>query len=122
MEDGQEAPGDEVEDPTLVRREVGDVVRDVGRDDRVVVVDPGVVDDALKRQLVEAEHVARARRIVRDRRERLGGRLQLRNEVAGEIARVRPRVRDRLLALVQRLGGAQRPPGGEPVAAVGVPL
>src|SRR5919109_931012 len=45
MKDGEEAPGDQVENPTLVRREVAEIVRDVGRDDRVVVVDLGVIDD-----------------------------------------------------------------------------
>ena len=52
MEDGQEALGDEVEDPPLVGRERLDVVVDVGGDDRVVVVDLGVVDDAAEGQLL----------------------------------------------------------------------
>ena len=55
VEDGEEAPRDQVEDAALVGREGGDVVLDVGRDDRVVVVDLRVVDDAAERQLGEVD-------------------------------------------------------------------
>ena len=51
VEDGEEAARDEVEDPALVRRERAHVVLDVGRDDRVVVLDLRVVDDALSGSL-----------------------------------------------------------------------
>src|SRR5205085_9462183 len=97
-------------------------VLDVGGDDRVVVVDARVVDDAAERELLEAEHVARAGRVLGDRKERLGGRLELRDEVAGEEARRGARVRDRLLALVERLRGLKRAARGEAEAAVRVAL
>ena len=68
MEDREEAPRDQVEDPPLVGREAVEVVLDVGRDDRVVVVDLRVVHDASERQLLEAEHVLRGGRVLADRR------------------------------------------------------
>src|SRR5205823_3180108 len=85
-------------------------------------VDARVVDDAAERQLLEAEHVACGGRIVRDREQRLGGRLQLRDEVAGEEARRGARVRDRLLALVERLRGLERAARREAEASVRVAL
>src|SRR6185437_15170083 len=81
-----------------------------------------VVDDAAERQLVEREHVFGSLAVVLDRLQRRGGRLQLGNHVAGEEARGRTRIRDRLLALVERLRGLQRAPRGEAVATVGVTL
>ena len=59
VEDGQEAPRDHVVDPLLVAPEARDVVVALGGDDRVVVADLRVVDDAPERQEVEAQHVAR---------------------------------------------------------------
>src|SRR4029079_9957228 len=57
-----------------------------------------------------------------DRLERPGGRLQLRDHVAGQIAGRRTRIGDRLLAFVQRLRGLQRSPRGKAVAPVRVAL
>ena len=51
-----------------------------------------------------------------------GGRLELGDHVAGQEARVRARVGERLVLLVQALGGGQRAPGGEAEARVGVAL
>ena len=85
-------------------------------------VDLRVVDDARERQLLQAEHVARGRGVLADRLERGGGRLQLRDEVAGEPARARSRIGDRLLVLVERLRGLQRAARGEAEAAVRVAL
>ena len=118
MEDGQEAARDEIEDPPLVGREALNLVLDVGGDDRVVVVDAGVVHDPAERKLVGPEHEAGGRRILADRLQRGGGRLQLRDEVAGKKARGSTRVRDRLLVLVQGLGCLQRAARGEPEAPV----
>src|SRR5439155_25546452 len=73
-------------------------------------------------QLSEGEHVARGSCVLADRLEGPGRRLQLRDEVAGEPARARARIGDRLLVLVQRLRGLERAPGGEAEAAVGVAL
>ena len=122
VEHGQEAARDEVEDAALVGRERVDVVRDVGRDDRVVVVDLRVVDHSAERKLLEAEDEAGRAGVLLDRLEGGRGRLELRHEVAGEPARARARVRDRLLALVERLRGLERPPRREPEAAVRVAL
>ena len=55
VEDGQEAARDEVEHAALVVRERVDVVLDLGRDDRVVVLDLRVVDHAPERELVEPQ-------------------------------------------------------------------
>jgi hypothetical protein len=49
MEDGEEAAGDEIEHPALVRREGAHVVLDVRRDERVVVVDLRIVHNPSKR-------------------------------------------------------------------------
>src|SRR5438874_2014188 len=122
MESGEEAPGDEIEDATLVGAEVVEVVVDVRRDDRVVVVDLRVVDDARERKLIEGEHVLGCGAVIRDRLQRPGGRLQLRDHVSGEIARRSARVRDRLLPLVERLRGLQRAARGESVAPVRIAL
>ena len=122
VEHGEEAPGDQIEDAPFVGRELRHVVLDVGRDDRVVVVDARVIDDAAERELPEGEHVARGVGVLGDRDERLGRGLELRDEIAGEEARRGPRIRDRLLALVERLGRLQRPPRREAEAAVRVAL
>ena len=52
----------------------------------------------------------------------LGGRLDLGDHVAGQEARVRTRVGERLVVLVQPLRGRQRPARREAVQAVRVPL
>src|SRR5205823_11733033 len=114
MEYGEEAARDEVEDPPLVGRELVEVVLDVGRNDRVVVVDAVVADDACERELREGEDESRALRVLGDRLEGRSRRLQLRNEIAGEIARGRARIGDGLLALVERLRRLQRAPRREP--------
>ncbi len=103
-------------------RELADVVLDVRGDDRVVVVDLGVVDDPGERKRVELQHELRSRRVLGDVDERRRGRLQLRDEVAGEPAGARARIRDRLLALVQGLGGRERAAGGEAEAPVRIAL
>src|SRR5207245_6543080 len=122
MEDGEEATRDGVEDAALVGREVVDVVVDVRRDDRVVVVDLCVVDDAGERQLVEREHVLGSGAVLLDRTQCLGGRLQLRDHVAGQEARRGSRIRDRLLPFVQRLPSLQRAARRESVTTVCVAL
>src|SRR5690242_38311 len=87
-----------------------------------MVVDLRVVDDACQRELLEPEDVLRAGLVLADRREGRGRRLQLRDEVAGKPAGARPRVRDRLLVLVERLRGLQGAARGEAEAAVRVAL
>src|SRR5207248_8576084 len=122
VEDGEEAARDEVEDAALVRRELADVVLDVGGNDRVVVVDARVVDDPAERELLQVEHVPRGGGVLGDREQRPRGRLELRDEVAREEARRGSRVGDRLLALVERLCGLERAARGEAEAAVRVAL
>ena len=101
---------------------VADVVLDVRGDDRVVVVDLRVVDDPGERKRVELQHELRSRRVLGDVDEGRRGRLQLRDEVAGEPAGARARIRDRLLALVQGLGGRERAARGEAEPPVRVAL
>ena len=57
MEDGQEAPHDHVVDAAVVGVHLLELVLGAGGDDRVVVGDLLVVDDARERQHVEAGHV-----------------------------------------------------------------
>ena len=64
VEDGEEAFRDQVEDAALVGRERFEIFLDVGRDDRVVVVDLRVVDHAPERKLVEGEYVLGAPPVV----------------------------------------------------------
>ena len=78
MEDGEEAARDEVVDAAVVVGELVEVVRRVRRDDRVVVADLVVGDDAPQRQHVEALHVGRGRLVVARRAADVAGdRLQL---------------------------------------------
>ena len=86
MEDGEEPSRHEVEHTTLVRRHCLDVMVDVCRDDCMVIVDLGVVDDALQRQLIEREHVFGGCAVILNRLQRPRCRLQLRDHVAGEKA------------------------------------
>ena len=104
MEDGEEAARDEVEDAALVGREVLDVVVDVRRDDRVVVVDLRVVDDARERELVECEHVLGRRAVIRDRLQCSGRRLQLRDHLRGDHPGTPP-FGDRRAGGLAQLGG-----------------
>ena len=57
VEDGEEALGDEVVDPALVRPHLRQVVVGARGDDRVVVLDALVVDDPAERKLLEAGDV-----------------------------------------------------------------
>ena len=59
MEDGEEAAGDQVVDAPVVVAHLLDAVLGARRDDRVVVGDLRVVDDAAERQRVEPGHVGR---------------------------------------------------------------
>ena len=58
MEDGEEAAHDHVVDALVVVGHLVDAVLGLGRDDRVVVGDLGVVDHAAERQRVQPGHVA----------------------------------------------------------------
>ena len=65
MEDGEEAPHDQVVDPPVVVVHLVDgMALGVGGDDRVVVGDLGVVDHAAERQHVEPEHVLGGGRVL----------------------------------------------------------
>ena len=122
VEDGQEALGHEVVDLQLVRAHAAEVVLGLGGDDRVVVLDLGVVDHAAQGQLVQPHHVLGALRVGRVVAHQLGDRLDLLDHVAGHEARVGARVGERLVLLVELLGGGQRAAGGEAVQRVGVAL
>src|SRR5262249_2841708 len=121
-EDGEEAARDEIEDAALIGSEVVDVVVDVGGNDRVVIVDLRVVDHARERKLVERENVLRRRAVLLDRLQRRRCRLQLRDYVTREVPRRGSRIRDRLLAFVQRLRGLQGAARREAEPTVGVAL
>ena len=123
VEDRQEPLGDQVVDPSVVGVHLLDrVALGARRDDRVVVGDLEIVDDPLQWQLLQADHVLGAGRVLRLGADDAGDRLDLGDHVAGEVARVRPRVRQRLVLLVQPLRRGERPPRGEAEAGVGVAL
>ena len=107
VEDRQEAPRDEVVDAAVVVAHLVGVVRGVRRDDRVVVGDLGVVDHAAERQHVEPGTYAAPWRtpLAPDVR---GGRLDLGDHVARQVARARARIGQRLVLLVAALGRAER--------------
>ena len=107
VEDGEEAPGDEVVDLPLVVRKLLEVVLGLGRDDRVVVGDLLVVDHAAERQLVEPGDVGGGLRVLAVSADEGRGRLDLADHVARQEARARAGVRDRLLVLVELLRGRE---------------
>ena len=123
VEDGQEALGDEVVDAALVARQPRQVVLVVGRDDRVVVGDPGVVDDAVARQQVEARDVAGAGGVGRiGAADVRGDRLQARVHVGRQVPRAGARIGQDLVLVVVRLRRPQRAVGGEAEALVRLAL
>ena len=122
VEDGEEAPRDHVVDPAVVVGHLVELVLGLGRDDRVVVGDLGVVDHAAQRQRVEPGHVGRGGGVLAPLADQRGGRLDLVGHVAGQETRVRARIGERLVLLVEPLSGAQRAARGEPVAVVGFAL
>ncbi len=123
VENGQEPAHHQVVDPQVVLVHLVDrVTLGAGGDDRVVVGDLGVVDDAAEGQQIEAEDVPRGCGVFAAFADQRGDRLDLGDHVLGQVARVGPGVGQRLVLLVQSLGGAQGAAGGEAVAAVGVAL
>ena len=122
VEDGEEAPHDHVVDALVVVAHLLDAVLGARRDDRVVVGDLGVVDHAAERQHVEPGHVGGGLGVLAVRADAPGGRLDLADHVGGEEARVRARVGQRLVLLVEPLGGGERAAGREAVAVVGLAL
>ena len=123
MEDREEAARDEVVDAPLVAREAGELVRLVGRDDRVVVADLGVVDRARRRQHLQPRDAGRGLLV-----DRVGGSdprddaRERRHEIGRDVARARPRVGQHLVALVAALRRGERALGGEAEALVGLAL
>src|SRR6185437_10988853 len=122
MKDGEEAPRDHVEDPFVVGAHLVDRVLGAGRDDRVVICDLGVVYDAGEWQQVEPGDVLRRRAVLRLRAYQLRYRLDLGDHVAGQVARVRAGIGERLVLLVAALRRSQRALGREAVAVVGLAL
>ena len=94
------------------------------RDDRVVVGDLGVVDDAAERQQVEARRrTAAASRVARGRADHAPAiGLMLGDHVARQVARARARVRERLVLLVAALRRGERAARREAEAVVGLAL
>ena len=82
VEDREEAPGDHVVDLAVVLAHLRERMLGLGRDDRVVVADLGVVDDAAERQQVEPCHVRRGLGVGVVVADALGGRLDVRDHVA----------------------------------------
>ena len=112
---------DEVVDaPVVVVHPVDRMVLGQRRDDRVVVGDLLVVDHAAERQHVEAQDVLGGLGVLGALAHQPGDRLDVGDHVAGDVARVRARVGQRLVILVEALGRGQRAPGGEAEAARGV--
>src|SRR3954468_10037116 len=122
VEDREEALRDEVVDLQLVGTHLRQVVLGLRRYQRVVVVDLLVVHDAAEWQPVEREHIFRRAPVLGVVAHEPCGRLDLRDLVARQEARVGPRVGDRLVLLVELLSSAQRAPGGEAEQRVGVAL
>ena len=122
VEDRQEALGDQVVDLQLVLAHAPEVVLGARGDDRVVVLDLLVVDDPPERQAVQPHHVLGRLLVLPVVTDQLGDRLDLGDHVAGQEARVRARVGERLVLLVEPLGGGERAAGGEAEARVGVAL
>ena len=95
----------------------------VGRDDRVMVADLRVVDGARRRQQREARD--RGGGLLVDR---IGGATRATTPGSDgtrsrrDVARVRPRVGQHLVALVAALGGGERALGGEAEALVRLAL
>ena len=79
----------------------------------MVVLDALVVDDAAERELVQAGHVGRARGVALLAADESRRRLDLADHVRGQEARVRARVGDRLVLLVELLRRRERPPRAE---------
>ena len=122
MEDGEEAPDDHVVDPLVVVAHLVHAVLGARRDDRVVVGDLGVVDHAAERQHVEPGHVGGRLGVLAVGADARGRRLDLADHVGREEARVRARVGERLVLLVEALGRGERAAGREAVAVVGLAL
>ena len=122
VEDRKEAAHDEVVDTAIVGAHLVELVLGVGRDDRVVVSDLLIVDDAPEGQQVEAGHVFSRCRVFGVATNLLGGWLDLIDHVCRQVARVCPWVRERLVLLVAALRSAERPLCREAEARVGVAL
>ena len=122
VEGGEEAADHEVIDAAVVGVHLLDRVLGAGRDDRVVVCDLAVVDHARQRQQVEPRDVGRGVAVFGARADQLGRRLDLARHVGRQEARVGARVGQRLVLLVEPLGGPERAPRGEAEAGVGVAL
>src|SRR5207244_5704981 len=122
VEDGEETLRDEVVDLALVVAHRAEVVVGLRRDDRVVVGDLLVVDDARERQLLEAEDVVRSLGVLAVAADELDRRADLLDQVARQEAGARARVRDRLPLLVQLLRRGERPPRGAAVEPVPMAL
>ena len=122
MEDRQEAPHDHVVDALVVVAHAVDRVLGPGGDDRVVVGDLLVVDDARERQHVEARDIGGRRGVLALSADELGRGLDLLDHVGRQVTRVGARIGERLVLLVQALRGAERAPRGEAVAGVGLAL
>ena len=122
MEDGEEAAGDHVVDPPVVVGHLVELVVRVGRDDRVVVGDLRVVDHPVGREHVEPGHVRGRLGVLAVLADVAGDRLDLAAHVRGQEARVRTRVGERLVLLVEPLRRRERAPRGEAVPRVRLAL
>ncbi len=122
VEGREEAAHDEVVDAQVVGVHLVDRVLGAGGDDRVVVGDLGVVDHATQRQQVEPGHIGGGVAIFRAGADEFRRRLDLARHVAGQEARVRAWVGQRLVLLVEALSRAERTARREPEARVCVAL
>ena len=93
MEHGQEPAHDEIEHPRVVALQFA-VRQLAGRDDGVVVVHLGVVDDPRQRQHVEAGDVLRGGPHLGDAGESAGDALQAADLIGRQELRARPRIGD----------------------------
>ena len=117
-EHAEEPARDQIEHAPLVAIEAAEPRGRRGGDDRVVVADPGVVDDPPRRPRGLRDQALGERRVVGRPRERAEHARQLGDHVRRQVARVRARVRQQLVPLVQRLRDLERARRREPEPAV----
>jgi hypothetical protein len=122
VEGPEEAPRDQIEDAPLVAGQLVEVDGLAGRDDGMVVAHLAVVEHAARARGRRLEQRCRERRVVGQRRQRPEQLGQLFPHVGGQVTRVRTRVGEDLVALVQRLRGRKRRRRRQAVTPVGCPL
>ena len=121
---GREKPScHEVVDLALIGTKRRDVLRCLGRNDRVMVANLVVGDDASQRQRGQTSHVGGGLGVGTICLTNLrSDALQRIDHVGRQVLRTRARVRQQLVRVVEALGGCQRALGGKAELRVGFAL